>query len=200
MPFLSRRPPEVPALPYDPRSPEGLAARWIQWVAAAGLDQSPIDDRTGANGYANQPADVWFLAGSRGGQVHRRVVVPAGRDLFFPVINWWSPADDAPDVSAAVQRMHGSVAVDGLPVAEPELIVTPQPFTVVGARFNDITLRSKPRQVVTCGLWTSVPALPLGEHVVHVVAGDGGGFTLDVRYELLVAEASQAAWATSPWG
>ena len=200
MPFLTRRAAEAPPLPYDPRSPEGLAARWVQWVAAAGLDESPIDDQTGSKGYAHQPQqDVWFLAGSRGGQVQRRVVVPAGRSLFFPVVNWWFAADKAPDVTEALTLLHGSVAVDGR-LLEPDVILTPQPFTVTGARFNDITLRTKPRSTVTAGLWRSVEPLPLGEHEVHIVGGDGVGFTLDVRYQLLVTEAQNAAWATSPWG
>jgi hypothetical protein len=194
MPFLSRRSVEVTPLPYDPRSPQGLAARWVQWVAAAGLDESPIDDKTGEKGAANQPSDVWFLAGCRGGQVHRRVAVPGGRDLFFPVINWWFRADKVPDISPILERMHGSVAVDGVPM-EPDLIVTPEPFTVVGARFNDITLRTKPRSIVTSGLWKSVPALGPGEHEVHVVAGDGFDFTLDVRYQLPVTAPGAMPWS-----
>lgn len=194
MPFLTRRTVEATSLPYDPRSLPGLAARWVQWVAAAGLDESPIDDTTGAKGAANQPSDVWFLAGSRGGQVHRRVAVPDGRDLFFPVINWWFRAEKAPDMSAVLERVHGAVAVDGMPL-EPDLMVTPQPFTVTGARFNDITLRTKPREVVTCGLWKSVPALGPGQHEVHVVAGNGADFTLDVRYDLLVTAPGSTPWS-----
>ena len=194
MPFLTRRPAEVAPLPFDPRSPEGLAARWVRWVAAAGLDESPIDDTTGAHGMANQPTDVWFLAGNRGGSVHRRLAVPAGRDLFFPVVNGWAVSDEAPDVAELLDAVHGSVAVDGAPL-EPELIVTRQPFVVAGARFNDITLRTKPKPVVTWGLWRSVPALAPGEHEVHVVAGDGGDWSLDVRYQLLVTTPGSTPWS-----
>jgi hypothetical protein len=185
MPFLARRSVEAAPLPYDPRSPQGLAARWLQWVAAAGLDESPIDDRSGEQGSANQPSDVWFLAGCRGGQVHRRMAVPSGRDLFFPVINWWFRAGRAPDMSPVLAQVHGSVAVDGRPLA-PHLIETPEPFVVAGARFNDITLRTRPRSMVTSGLWRSVPALDPGTHELRILAGDGFSTTLDVRYELLV--------------
>ena len=194
MPFVIRRSVAASPLPYDPCSPQGLAARWVQWVAAAGLDESPIDDETGAHGAANQPTDVWFLAGCRGGRVQRRVAVPGGRDLFFPVINWWFRADRAPELSAVLERVHGSVIVDGVPM-EPEPIVTPEPFTVTGARFNDVTLRTRPRQIVTTGLWTSVPAPGPGEHEVHLVADDGEDVTLDVRYQLLVTVPRSTPWS-----
>jgi hypothetical protein len=195
MPFLTRRSVEVTPLPYDPRSPEGLAARWVQWVAAAGLDESPIDDKTGEKGSANQPSDVWFLAGCRGGQVERRIAVPGGRDLFFPVVNWWFREGKAPDMSPVLERVHGSVVVDGGVPLEPDLIVTPHPFVVAGARFNDITLRTKPRSMVAVGLWKSVPALGPGEHDLHIVGGDGFSTTLDVRYQLLVTVPGSTPWA-----
>jgi len=194
MPLFTRRTVEVAPLPFDPRSPEGLAARWVRWVAAAGLDDSPIDDRTGAKGMANQPSDVWFLAGSRGGSVHRRLALPGGRELFFPVINWWATGDEAADIAVALDRVHGSVAVDGV-LLEPEPIITREPFVVTGARFNDITLRTRPRPVVTCGLWRSVETLAPGEHEVHIVAGDGGDWSLDVRYQLLVTASGSTPWS-----
>lgn len=194
MPLFTRRPAEVAPLPFDPRSPEGLAARWVRWVAAAGLDESPIDDKTGAQGMANQPTDVWFLAGNRGGAVHRRLAVPAGRDLFFPVINGWAVSEGAPEVAEWLDSVHGSVAVDGAPL-EPQVIVTREPFMVAGARFNDITLRTKPKPVVTWGLWRSVPALAPGEHELHVLAGDGGDWSLDVRYQLLVTTPGSTPWS-----
>jgi len=191
MSFLTRRTAEV-ALPFDPCSPEGLAARWVQWVAAAGLDESPIDDKTGEKAAANQPTDVWFLAGAFGGQVQRRCVVPGGRDLFLPVFNlWWRAGKDQQPLA---DRAYGSVAVDGVPM-EPEVISTPVPFTVAGARFNDITLRSKPVLVQTWGLWKLVPVPAPGQHEVHIVAGDGYGFTLDVRYELLISMPGSRPWS-----
>ncbi len=50
MPFLSRmsgRPDDAAALPYDPRSPQGLAARWVQWIASVGPVKNPLEDDTG---------------------------------------------------------------------------------------------------------------------------------------------------------
>lgn len=185
MPFLSRRraADEVAELPYDPCSPQGLAARWVRWAAAASAASNPIADETGEDASANQPEDVWFLAGSYGGQVRRQCVVPAGRDLFLPVFNLWDTGGGDPPV---VDGAYGSLAVDGLPLP-PDVIATPVPFTVRGAALNGVTMRRRPKQVTVWGLWKLVPAPAPGHHEVHVVAGDGAGFTLDVAYRLFVS-------------
>ena len=192
MPFLTRRPAEAPPLPYGPRSPEGLAARWVQWVAAARVDKNPIADMTGEDAAANQPGDVWFLAGSYGEPVVRRCAVPAGRELFLPLFNQFArKPDEAPP---GLDRAHGSVAVDGVPL-EPAWIATPEPFLVAGARLNAMTGRSKPVPMTTWGLWKLIDPLAAGEHEVHVTGGDGYGFVVDVRYHLLVHVPASVPWA-----
>ncbi|WP_369137355.1 hypothetical protein [Modestobacter versicolor] len=191
MPFLTRRPAEVAPLPFHPSSPEGLAARWVQWVAAARVDLNPIADETGENAAANQPTDVFFLAGSYGERLTRRCVVPAGRDLFVPAFCTFEKKPAGPP--EPMPGAHGSIAVDGVP-AEPDWIATPVPFLVSGARLNPMTGRTKPVPMTTSGLWKLVPALPPGPHEVHVTGGDGHGFVLDVRYELLVGQPSSVPW------
>ncbi|MBB3675863.1 hypothetical protein [Modestobacter versicolor] len=191
MPFLSRRTTEVAPLPFDPRSPEGLAARWVQWVAAARADKNPIADETGEDAAANQPSDVFFLAGSYGERLVRRCVVPAGRDLFIPAFCNFERNPDGPP--QPIESAHGSIAVDGAPL-EADWISTPVPFLVSGARLNLMTGRTKPVPMTTWGLWKLIPALPQGQHEVHAVGGDGHGFVVDVRYELLVNAPSSVPW------
>jgi hypothetical protein len=185
MSFLFRKSaqPEAAALPYDPRSPEGLAARWVQWVAAAGPVKDPIDDDTGEYAANNQPDDVWFLAGTYGKTMTRSCAVPADRDLFLPVFNMWtSPADGPPE---AVDGVSASLVVDGVPL-QPDLIATPQPFTVAGARLNGVTGRKSPQPVTVWGLWKLIPALAPGEHELRAVGGVGSAFVVDIRYRLVV--------------
>jgi hypothetical protein len=196
MPLLSRRSrSDVPELPDDPRSPEGLAARWVRWVAAGGMDD-PIEDRTGEFAAANQPDDVFFLAGSYGKVVQRSCFVPAGRDLFVPLVTLWhkKPAGPPPVPVGA----YGSLAVDGVPL-EPREIGTPVPFVVAGSAMNSVTLRTKPVPVTVWGLWGLVPALPIGGHELRALGGFEGGFAVDVAYRLTVSAPHQIPAAYTTW-
>ncbi|MGY1729244.1 hypothetical protein ACI79J_19975 [Geodermatophilus sp. SYSU D01062] len=175
---------EVPALPYDPASAEGLAARWVQWVASIDSDRDPIEDATGEHAGVNQPGDVFFLAGSYGKVVHRRCVVPGGRDLFLPLFNIWTRKAEGPPLR--LPDAWGALQVDGADV-EPVEIGTPVPFSVTGALLNPVTLRRKPVPVVVWGWWARVPAPAPGSHVLRAVGGDGHGFTVDVTWSLEVA-------------
>jgi hypothetical protein len=188
MPLFSRRslfPADGPTLPYEPGSPEGLAARWVRWVAAAGAVNNPLEDDTGEHAGRNQPDDVWFLAGSYGRKpVSRSCVVPVGRELFLPLVNMWEVGTGGPP--PVVEGAFGSLTVDGVAV-EPQEISTPLPLTVAGARLNGVTGRKSPFPVTVWGLWGRVPALDHGTHELHAVGGAGEGFVVDVRYRLAVA-------------
>jgi hypothetical protein len=74
---------QVQPLPYHPTSPEGLAARWVRWVAGVGPLRNPVADGTGEHAAIDQPDDVWFLAGTFGGEVERRCSIPAGGRCSF---------------------------------------------------------------------------------------------------------------------
>ena len=170
-------------LPYDPSSPEGLAARWVQWVASFGPMRNPVADRTGADAAVNQPEDVFFLAGTFGDAVERRCTVPAGRPLFFPAFNMWHwPADQPPP---HLPHAHGELFVDGVPT-ELDVLATPVPFEVAGARGNPATGRNKPIPVTVWGLWRRLDPLPPGPHEIRFAGGDGHGFGVAARYEIQV--------------
>lgn len=49
---------------------------------------NPLLDSTGKHCAANQTdPDVWFLAGTAGGDTHRKCVIDRGKAVFFPIIN-----------------------------------------------------------------------------------------------------------------
>ena len=179
------------AAPYAPGSLEGLAVRWVRWAATAPMMEDPIDDRTGEFAGRRQPEDVWFLAGSYGKVVERRCVVPPGRDLFLPVFNVWQFGDGP---HAGVEGACGSLVLDGTPI-EPDLVGTPVPFLVAGSRMNGVTGGKRPVSMTVWGLWKLLPALPVGEHHLRAVGGDGSKFTVDVTYRLAVAPiAAPVVW------
>jgi hypothetical protein len=173
-----------PELPYPPHSPEGLAARWVRWVAAAVPAHCPVADPTGAEAGANQPDDVWFLAGTFGDTVERRCSVPAGRPLFLPAFNMWyvNPDGPIPQLSEA----YGHLMVDGVPV-DLDVISTPVPFPVAGAARNHVTGTRRQVPVLVWGLWKRLEPFASGRHVVGFSGGDGHGFTVAVTCHLDVA-------------
>lgn len=73
--------------PAAPGKDLPLPARWWDWEESSPVDANPIDDPTGAACAQNQPSDVWFLAGTHGGNAHRTCTVPSGPKIFFPVLN-----------------------------------------------------------------------------------------------------------------
>jgi hypothetical protein len=65
------------------------SGKWWQWAASFAEHESPVADKTGRHCRAKQSGAVWFLAGTYGTQrTLRTCTVPAGKYLFFPLINY----------------------------------------------------------------------------------------------------------------
>ena len=63
-------------------------AKWWQWAVSIPLDKSPFDDPTGERcGISQQDPNIWFLAGTSGGDAVRTCQIPAGKAVMFTVIN-----------------------------------------------------------------------------------------------------------------
>lgn len=62
---------------------------WWQWAGSFTQFESPVADKTGARCGLKQSGPVWFLAGTYGTRrTVRACTVPAGKFLFFPLINY----------------------------------------------------------------------------------------------------------------
>ena len=65
-----------------------LSAEWWQWTLSIPTPENPLADPTGAKCMVGQRGPVWFLAGGGvPGETTRTCTVPAGKVLFFPVLN-----------------------------------------------------------------------------------------------------------------
>src|SRR6185437_3171085 len=65
-----------------------LAVAWWQYVLGQPAATNPLQDTTGAHCATGQTGPVFFLAGTSGsGTVTRQCTVPAGKQLFFPLLN-----------------------------------------------------------------------------------------------------------------
>ncbi|GKT10766.1 hypothetical protein [Desulforhabdus sp. TSK] len=121
------------------------AAAWWQWAlgvpdnkhkAESGLQRViPLKDPDGRACSEHQIGDVWFLAGTWVGDVTRTCTIPAGKSLFFPLINnaYFAFLGDPPeqrteeyarDQARCTQDATISVLIDGLEVRTPTAYFT----------------------------------------------------------------------------
>src|SRR5262249_12618813 len=88
------------------------SAKWWRRGLEESAAERPLLDQTGANCSVGQAGDVWFLAGilGTGDPVTRRCLVPAGKALFFPVLNAFCVAEG--DGSFVFQQQCAAAFVD----------------------------------------------------------------------------------------
>jgi len=91
-------------------------------------EQNPVADTNGQFAAVGQSGPVWFLAGTLGGAAERTVTVPAGKALFFPMLNnlWVTTcvgdprtiAEIRPLIAPFIDAAQGlDVEIDGVSVA-----------------------------------------------------------------------------------
>ncbi len=180
------------------------SAVWWQWVSRIKKDRNPVLDKTGEFTAEGQEWGVWLLAGNVGGKSARMCVIPAGKPVFFPIINTMEnatpeKADEAKLRAVAKAQMDRAaeleVTLDGKPVAGLERFRASSPlFTLEGpdkvaeAAFADIVGKQK---AVVDGYWVMLKPLPEGKHTLRFKGKfkeEKGKepFGLDVSYELTV--------------
>ena len=169
------------------------SARWWQWASSFDAARSPVADRTGKLCANGQQGDVWFLAGVYGSSpVKRECAVPAGKWLFFPIVNYvtYPPAPDAvgcesliEDVRAYTERPRDlTLIIDG--VAVEDLTVHRQ----ATRDCFDLGARSGERIYPAAGngYYVMLKPLPPGRHTIK-----WGGILETLRqavvYEITVA-------------
>lgn len=179
----------TPATPSTAASPARtpIQAAWWTWAATEPAGTNPVVDSTGVHCARNQPAGMWFLAGTFGDRVRRRCTILPGVPLVMPVVNSTGDERDCRDFMADAT---GTVEFDGTPVPleriENELI------TFTAGAGNPVTDDAGVTERVGCGLWARIPAPAAGEHTVHI-HGTSGTFEVTAEYILMVPAASAPA-------
>lgn len=148
------------------------AQDWWQWAFSMPTDQSPIQDPDGRLCGVNQDGPVWYLAGGFGtARVHRTCSVPAGRFLFFPIIN--TVVTTAPGQTRTCNEVrteaaqnndryvHLMVEIDGvrIPGLQKTRIAPTTCFDLAGRASPDL----EPRPfypTATDGFWVMLSPLP----------------------------------------
>lgn len=152
------------------------SVRWWQWAWSFPEDESPVADRTGQACASKQAGDVWFLAGTYGTRrTIRRCTVPAGKYIFFPLINYvFYPPRGVTDTcnsmkASAARQTDGPLAL----VLEvgAERVAVSEAHRQVSGRCFDLGARMEPpsriHPAASDGYYVMLKPLPKGTHVIN---------------------------------
>ncbi|WP_436777978.1 signal protein [Yinghuangia sp. YIM S09857] len=170
----------IPAAPGGQEVAD-LQARWWGWAASQPEASNPVADMTGQQCAQGQPDDVWFVAGTFGGDAKRTCTVPAGRTLAGPLLNF--TADTAEQCEEHIAASDGEVVLDGSPVDVKK--VGPEAITFAGVAGNPVTKNADEVSTQGCGLWFTLAPLAPGAHKL-AISGVSNDFKLSVEYTLNV--------------
>jgi hypothetical protein len=181
-------------------------AAWWRWALEIPASVSPITDPTGARCATGQAGPVWFLAGTNGsGTADRTCAVPAGKALFFPIVNAFAAEPTGTETyDQLLSEMRSFIdlddattaaAVDGNPLnvgPAYRAVSPPPPFSFVLPQdnlFGDPTLAG-PYDAVSDGYWVMVAPLSRGRHTIsfHGTAPllPSGTLDVSVTYHLII--------------
>ncbi len=190
---------------------------WWQWAYSQPVAGHPLFDETGVNCGAGQAGPVFFLGGVfnvSGTAVRTECVVPAGKALFFPILNVAAENTGTEGVTRENELRVGAASlvdqaadlaleVDGTSVGPLAHFRVPSPafhfrlpehniiqafgvFAPAGWCFPEGEL-CEPYRAVADGFYVMLAPLPPGPHTIHFRGSfPAFGFTLDVTYHLTV--------------
>jgi hypothetical protein len=204
-------PTSIPAGVYPQRNmkpTEELMIGWLQWALGQPYATGPIADTTGENCGEGQSGPVWYLAGTFGGAAVRDCDVPAGKQLFFPLINRWCvfPPEFYPDEQSILDSLPWFVnyyasrraatceltlRIDGQDVRPDFQSLEQDSYIVINEPF-EIDLHDQhwavgyfeggPLPMTGAGHYALIQPLPPGDHVIEL----GGKLCTNVPFETRV--------------
>ncbi len=218
-------PPE--ATPYGLSYAQWSVA-WWQWVFQWPTKDNPLFMDGNVDLSLHQPnGPVWFLGGmfiatpaedgSWVAVAKRTGVVPAGKALFFPIMNaeydnqTFVPPEDMtiPELYAfahASLDSNESMAceIDGVTIKKVwDPVTGKSPYRAVSPVFSywlpptdnvqqnwGVDASGTIGPAVADGVFLMLAPLPVGQHTIHISGGRPGGFVLDVTYNITVVPRS----------
>ncbi|STQ90783.1 hypothetical protein [Iodobacter fluviatilis] len=182
-----------------------LAAEWWQWAMSTPRDESPVADLSGANCSKNQSGNTWFLAGGFGSsKIRRTCTIPAGKTLFFPLINMvYIPARGVKSITCedtkAAAALNNDTALDLFAELDGKPVSNPRQYRISSKNCFDAFARQpasmqpyKAFPSATDGFWLLLKPLPPGPHTLKFggkynrESAGYGRMVQDIEYVLLV--------------
>ncbi len=194
-----------PGASVNTKTPEQLSVEWWQWAISTDDEINPVRDLTGANCAVGQSGSVWFLAGGFGSsKIRRTCTVPAGKSLFFPVINMvYMPAKGYKlltcEEAKTAAALNNKTAIDlfaeldGVPMPDVRRYrVTTHGCFDAYARIPEVQRPIKGYPAASDGYWLVLRPLEKGKHVIKFGgrynrnSNEYGRMVQDIEYELVV--------------
>jgi hypothetical protein len=164
---------------------------WWQWVLSIPKDKNPGFDKTGKIFVLDKTdSDVIFLIGNYGGRSERQYVIPAGKALLFPVINFETSFTEEPclktdaDLKSRAKRdiddiSRKEVEIDGISLNSMDNYrVQSDVFEINYPENNVFDLKPGPTYGISDGYWVFLKPLTVGEHLIHSVGACSLGKTM----------------------
>jgi len=196
LPFVPTAAAEVLPVETSGASYGEWSARWWEWALSIPAAINPILDTTGVNCGKGQVGNAWFLAGTFGGTATRDCTIPAGKSLFFPLINniAFDPKGNetvidlrmlaAGLIDAAVDL---TCTIDENPCADNLRSFRAQsPIFEAIVRTHSIVAPKFYNPMVSDGYWLLFAPLDAGTHTLVFGAQTSTGFSTSVTYTLTV--------------
>ncbi len=177
------------------------SARWWQWALSLPADAHPLLDSAGCD--AGQSGLAWFLGGSfADATVVRDCTVPAGKPIFFPVLNTECSTIEGPpffggneaelrDCAATIMDTAVGLftTIDGVAVQNLSSFRVQSPLYEFSAPDGGLFGGAVTGASVSDGVYLMLAPLSAGAHTIHFGGTQTFGtttLTLDVTYNLTV--------------
>jgi hypothetical protein len=171
--------------------------KWWEWALSLPIPSNPVLDCTGKHAHRNQNGPVWFLAGTIGDEnkvAKRTCVMPSGKAIFFPVINYIRTYDLNLNSDSQLLN-HVTKDIDDIVVRESLLDNYPVPIYRINSGLFYLRVKEQNRLDIPVGInraacdgyWVFLRPLAKGPHEIYFHGSCSGGIrNATANYRLTV--------------
>lgn len=171
---------------------EEWTTRWWKWILSIPKKSNPGFDPTGEKFCVTDQSEnknVIFLVGTFGGPAERTYVIPSGKAILIPIINFTFCSIDEPlelsekelqiraqnDIDDIVEKY---ASIDGKMIDDIEKYrVRSQAFDIVYPKDNVFGIKGGPTKAVSDGYWIFVKPMDKSNHDLQVIGSCSSGKT-----------------------
>ena len=171
---------QPPGFKLDGRTAADFSADWWKWAMSSPDEVNPVRDISGTHCDTGQRGKVWFLAGGFGSSLIRRnCTIPAGKYIFFPVINmvyWPQEENNGYTCKDAIKNaaVNNDTAIDLFVEVDGKVLKNPKRFRARTKNCFDVYERipaeRKPYNAfpsASDGYWILLNPLKPGTHTIR---------------------------------